>query len=458
MRGIQDAYASPYIYAATYVHANPYADTDANKNANPCDRSADTIHTNRSTLPPGWTRGPCYAPDGTWTLTPKPTATNTPTDPPTSTPTYTPTPIGVRPPNDGSSGGPSHTPTPTPRSGPPPPPPIPIRPTVDRPFSAEVKYGGSTIEDALAVQWGIFQTGSVVIKVELNPNVPSANFTDYEFNLRVNSSETGFYVVRHGNEHCNPGNFGAQESDWQKGHITSAHLIRCALGEYSNDGFDVYARRDGDTGDGFVIGRTGKITQSWHRENPDVNYKLAVSTPLGTRPATLGPLFYKAADHERAIRRGASIVNAAMSNSASLTESSSSPAITVQTYWPGAPGVPCSFDWLACINIGGNYPHLTPKTLWIRIPPNANPKKLSYWTDDEKLAGDTSYKEGTYYFLPQVAAHEFGHGLGLSHLPDGYWPDGHIMGPTYQFYAARTRATSSDWQGMNSATTVHEHR
>ena len=47
-----DAHASPYIYAASYVHANSYSDTDANKNANSCDRSADTIHTNRSTLPP----------------------------------------------------------------------------------------------------------------------------------------------------------------------------------------------------------------------------------------------------------------------------------------------------------------------------------------------------------------------------------------------------------------------
>ena len=41
-----------HIYAAPYVHAETHFDTEANKDANPCDRSADTIHTNRSTLPP----------------------------------------------------------------------------------------------------------------------------------------------------------------------------------------------------------------------------------------------------------------------------------------------------------------------------------------------------------------------------------------------------------------------
>ena len=45
-------YAAAHIYAAPYVHAETHFYTEANKDANPCDRSADTIHTNRSTLPP----------------------------------------------------------------------------------------------------------------------------------------------------------------------------------------------------------------------------------------------------------------------------------------------------------------------------------------------------------------------------------------------------------------------
>ena len=47
-----NVHADTHIYAAPYVHADTHFDTEANKDANPCDRSADTIHTNRSTLPP----------------------------------------------------------------------------------------------------------------------------------------------------------------------------------------------------------------------------------------------------------------------------------------------------------------------------------------------------------------------------------------------------------------------
>ena len=47
-----NVHADTHIYAAPYVHADTHFYTEANKDANPCDRSADTIHTHRSTLPP----------------------------------------------------------------------------------------------------------------------------------------------------------------------------------------------------------------------------------------------------------------------------------------------------------------------------------------------------------------------------------------------------------------------
>ena len=47
-----NVHADTHIYAAPYVHAETHFVTEANKHANSCDRSADTIHTNRSTLPP----------------------------------------------------------------------------------------------------------------------------------------------------------------------------------------------------------------------------------------------------------------------------------------------------------------------------------------------------------------------------------------------------------------------
>ena len=47
-----DSDAAPHIDDAPYSHAETHIDTDANKHANRCDRSGNTIHTNRSTLSP----------------------------------------------------------------------------------------------------------------------------------------------------------------------------------------------------------------------------------------------------------------------------------------------------------------------------------------------------------------------------------------------------------------------
>ena len=60
--------------------------------------------------PPGWTRGPCYAPGGTWT----PTNTPIPTSTAVGQPTDTPTPTS----EDDEDGGTGPTPTDTPTSGP----------------------------------------------------------------------------------------------------------------------------------------------------------------------------------------------------------------------------------------------------------------------------------------------------------------------------------------------------
>ncbi len=51
-----DAHASPYIYApahiyaAPYVHAETHIDAASHIDANRCDRSGNTVHTNRSAL------------------------------------------------------------------------------------------------------------------------------------------------------------------------------------------------------------------------------------------------------------------------------------------------------------------------------------------------------------------------------------------------------------------------
>ena len=110
---------------------------------------------------------------------------------------------------------------------------------------------------------------------------------------------------------------------------------------------------------------------------------------------------------------------------------------------------------LGCFIQSGNYPHLGHGELFIRYPPSAIPTRVNgltkEWTDSEILA--TSAPEpDQYYFLPALIAHEFGHALGVWHLPGG-----HLVGYYLQGNAWNNTPTQNDLDGFLETLQEHGH-
>ena len=145
---------------------------------------------------------------------------------------HTPTPTEVQD-DDNDNGGTG--PTPTAVVGPPPPPPN------SQLFSATVKFRGKPLNDS-STFWRMFESFPTVVQVVANPHA-NVNIDEYEFKLKVNPGDTGFYVVHNNDLHCSPTRPGDAETDWYQTHTFFPHLIRCGVGLVSNAGVELLARR-----------------------------------------------------------------------------------------------------------------------------------------------------------------------------------------------------------------------
>ena len=291
------------------------------------------------------------------------------------------------------------------------------------PFIATVFRNGYHIEDRASVQWGVFESGNVTISIDAQGS--GATTRGYEFRLEPNPNKTGFYVAPTIAE-CYPGAEGAEESDWSTDSRQIIKLVRCRLGDANNTGFAVVARRTG-TRERIVAERADKrpIQQAWHQDGGQALYHRDLYYPDGTKPSYVGLGNYKPNVFNDSIDLAAEVINRVSFGEAIREASSESSAnVTVRAYWTTQNRCRTTRDAYGCFGLGGHYPHIAPETLWIAVPPDESfiwkgKEHVTEWTEDESDFSDQLGKR-KYFFLPNILAHEFGHSLGLKHLPTLY--------------------------------------
>ena len=411
--------------------------------------------------PPGWTRGPCYAPGGTWTPTPKPTATNTPTGGATATPTYTPTPTEED--DDDGGGGTRPTKTPTPAG----PTPTGTRSPTPTPtpggntgggalFTATVKVNGTTLRGSTP-RWPVFDTKTVTVEVK---PTGSATVSNYQFKLVFRESETGFVRYWSGTHPCQPNNWGESETGWSLSAGFTADLIRCGLGTASNTGFEVRGILRGNTGNGFLIAESGNISRAAHREFGRVTYKLHLAIS-GNRSAYL-PIDYVYDATTTDMIRNQVHSSAADWDSETganiFSPGDSSSDVHVRVFWDGSAG--CRNPRaIGCVSPGfddGSYPHLGKHNYYIRVPP-IRPSLVgasrTYWTVNNSEVGFDPRTRIRRYSLTYNSTHELGHTAGLRHLPSGG-----VMKPGGSRTSASPKLpTDIDVEGMKQVIQSHSH-
>ena len=78
------------------------------------------------------------------------------------------------------------------------------------------------------------------------------------------------------------------------------------------------------------------------------------------------------------------------------------------------------------------------------------------WTDDPKKINNPDL-QGVYHSINAVMAHEFGHTLGLKHLPADADPDGkiHMMSQGTKWLKDTIEPSASDLYGLLEVTRGH---
>ena len=299
--------------------------------------------------------------------------------------------------------------------------------------------------------WQIFRPGKIRVKVTQNPAAPTASIADFKFSVNVHPGSTGLFVVENNNLHCDPTDLGGAETDWKLGQTTHFDLKRCGLGTRNNQGFTVKALHV-PSNQIVELGRTGSVLQAPHREFGKVTYSMNLDAAEGVRLPYIPADNFDAATAKTAVRIAAETMNMELRKPQAVTPQSSDADVEVKAYyWVG--NAPKCIG-IACIKTDdSSRPHRGDADLWIKYPPSGRfMGDFPEWTDDVHVMRTGPI--GLVYYLPAVVMHEFGHALGVSHLPD---LSGHLMGPKYYPPSTDTSLSSNDRYGILQAMSSHQH-
>ena len=251
---------------------------------------------------------------------------------------------------------------------------------------------------------------------------------------------------------CEPRSLGGTSTEWKLGQTTNFLIVRCGLGQPSNLGFTVKALHM-PSNRIIELGNTGSIVQAWHREHGNLTYSMDLDQPYGTVPN------YTTSDNfddwiaKNSVWSGAEVLNSDL-GSGTVAPASSGYDVLVKAYWPNH-SEGCRPGRLACLlTDDSDRPHRGDANLWIKYPPAGmyDATTVTEWTNN--LDNMNNSPVGRYFFLPEVLAHEFAHGLGVTHLPQR---ERHLMKPLYKSPSTITELSDSDEYGLLQTLETHRH-
>ena len=347
-------------------------------------------------------------------------------------------------------------PGPNPNPNPATPTPTPTRTPLPFKFTLSGAGVGAHDETHLA-NWEVLQWGQ--LRLSATPARAGVSVSGYEFQIVLNSGNTGFYASLDGVCANSINDPSKQVTRWfsplDRGQWP--WVARCEIGKANNGGFVVRARPLGGGPHSVVnLGTTGSVGVAWHNEVLSLPYTIGIDTLAGSEPSYMmhGRRLTVEVNKNLTVVEFAAAANAW---NAAAGENVLKPhqlggaeplRLEVKGYWDGA--AKCRSLELACVvSDSHSRPHILKQTIWVKFPPARFYEGLmTEWTDNFALASDPILSH-RYFYLPSTLMHEAGHTFRLGHSKPGT-----IMGETPIGFPVRGLKPNDRW-GAREMTKPH---
>ena len=328
--------------------------------------------------------------------------------------------------------GPVPVPTPEPRPAPPVSPPSPrFTARIDIPVP---DYG-----------WEVLAKESVTLTV--TPKSSSTIMAEWEFKLDLGNTGLRFAT----GPLCS---HAAAVGDWlwpdeiDGGGRATISLVRCGLGEAGNTSLKVHYRARGSTS-ATTIGVSGdSVDQARHQEDRHVSYDYSLASLSGQKPSYVPAVYDYLTVTEEAMTIAVGRWNDAAGRRVFERAARGADAqMTVKGFWHGDDACENARS-MGCL-VRGRNTHMGDLTFWFRYPPKGQYEgEATMWTTDRRHVIRNPER---YTYMPFVAMHEAGHGVGLGHIAN----TGYIMSTEYSVHVSDV--TDVDKAGLKAVLESHSH-